>query len=176
MPLRRRTTDGARERHAADQELAARYPDLLTQARTAERELRDSQHEHRPYAEIRRRTAMLATALAEALAAAEAGERAAMGLAGYDDRIAARKALARPDVRLWTEEADRLRTLREAYRLEAMGRTGTLVPSHVQVGTYAVLGPHVSGVDMADAGGRADDATGPPIGVDLGRRVGGETA
>lgn len=95
-----------------------------------------------------------------------------MGPATYDDRIAARKALARADVRVWTDEADRLRTLRETYRLEAMGRAGTLVPSHVEVGTYAVLGPHLPGVDMAHAGREGEELAEPRIGIDLDRQVG----
>lgn len=172
--LRRRVSEQARGRHVADQERAAGYPELLGQARAVERELRQAQYEARRYAEIRQHNQALVAALAEALEAAEAGERAAMGPATYDDHIARRKALARPGVRWWTDEADRLRTLREAYRLEAMGRTGTLVPSHVQVGTYAVLGPHIAGVDMAGARVEGDDPGRPGIGVDLDRRVGEE--
>lgn len=172
MRRRRRVTEQARGRYVADEELAARYPDLLAEAQTAERQLREAQRENRSYAEIRRRSLTLDNALAKALSAAEAAERTAMGAATYDNRIAARKALARTNVRLWTDEADRLRTLREAYRLESMGRAGTLVPAHVQVGTYAVLGPHISGVDMAKAGRDGEELAEPRIGVDLDRRVG----
>lgn len=169
MSLRRRVSPEVGQRWQTDQELAARYPELLSNAGRAERELRRAQQERRPHAEISRANAALRAAVAEALAAAEAGERAATGPAAYDDRIARRKALARAPVRRWTDEADRLRTAREAYRLELTGRIGTHVPSHVQVGTHAVSGPHIPGVDMAEVGSGGEELAQPRIGVDLDR-------
>lgn len=120
----RRVSGQARERYASDQELAARFRGLRADANRAESELRRAQHERRPPEELRERFTVLDRALAAVLSAAEAGERVAMGPRAYDDRIARRKALARDEVRHWTDEVDRLRTARETFRLEAMGTTG----------------------------------------------------
>jgi hypothetical protein len=49
--------------------------------------------------------------------AAYASQRAEIGPRGYDDRIYRRKAKAKPAVHAWTDEAERLLTLRETHRL-----------------------------------------------------------
>ena len=49
--------------------------------------------------------------------AAYAAERAEIGPRGYDDRIVRRKAKATGAVHAWTDEAERLLTLRESHRL-----------------------------------------------------------
>jgi hypothetical protein len=65
-------------------------------------------------------------ALYDAIVAAEAAERVAMGPKTYEHgdaqqrraaQIAARRARAKPSVRPFTEEVDRLRTLREEHKL-----------------------------------------------------------
>lgn len=168
---RNRVPDDVRDRYTDDRQSAERYGEVLDRARAAERRLVTAQNDRRPYAEIRQAMHELQDVLAEALAVAEAGQRAALGPAAYTDRIAARKALAKPAGRWWTDEVDRLRTLRERYRLEAMRRTGTLVPSHVRVGTHAASGPHIAGVDMAEAAEGKPSTGGPRIGVDLRERT-----
>ena len=49
--------------------------------------------------------------------AAYAAQRAETGPRGYEDRIYRRKAMARPAVHAWRDEAERLLTLRETHRL-----------------------------------------------------------
>ena len=48
---------------------------------------------------------------------AAAAQRAEIGPRGYEDRIYARKAKAKPAVRALTAEAERLLTLRENHRM-----------------------------------------------------------
>ena len=115
MPLGRRVSKDVAELYEADRRLAAEYEERLAAAAEAERALREL-------------TVAFDKALTAALAAAEASERVAMGPRTYaTDRqdpktrraaeIARRKAKARPSVRPWTDEVDRLRTAREAHRL-----------------------------------------------------------
>jgi hypothetical protein len=124
--LGRRVNKDVQERYSADQELAGSYGDKLTAATGAEQELRRAQAAGRPAAELRRLSNALDRAFADAVLAAEASERVAMGTKVYasDDpksvrpaEIAQRKAAARWDVRPWTDEVDRLRTAREAHKL-----------------------------------------------------------
>jgi len=52
--------------------------------------------------------------------AAYAAQRAEIGPRGYEDRIYRRKAMAKSAVHAWTDEAERLLTLRETHRLTGM--------------------------------------------------------
>lgn len=176
MKFRRRASQEAVEQCAADRELAAKYAQLRSGAALAERELRQAQAADRPFAEIRKRNEGLDHALGAALRAAVAGERAARGARAYDDRIAARRARVRDEVRRWTSEVSMLRTVREAYRLEAMSRTGTLLPTHVQVGAHAMSSPSVPGAEPGQPDDVAAQLDEPRIGVDLDEAVGGHPA
>jgi hypothetical protein len=124
--LGRRVSKDVQERYSADQELAATYRDKLTAAADAEQALRQAQGEARPDPELRALSLTLDQAFADAIRAAEASERVAMGPKIYasDDpktgrtaAIAQRKAAARWSVKPWTDEVDRLRTAREAHKL-----------------------------------------------------------
>jgi hypothetical protein len=129
MPLGHRVGKDVTERHAADKKLAVTYRDALDAATEAEHALRHAQSEEGPAEDVRGLAVALERALWEAVLIAEAAERAAMGPQTYagegphpkparrDAEIARRKAKARPDVRIWTEEVDRLRTARERHVL-----------------------------------------------------------
>jgi hypothetical protein len=127
MRLRRRVSQDSEERLAADRRLAARYDDLLARVGTVDRALRQAEGEGRPSAGTHALVVALDKALAEALLAAEAAERLAMGPATYPPadgsaaevraaEIARRKARATSAVRPWSDEVDRLRTAREKHR------------------------------------------------------------
>jgi hypothetical protein len=124
--LGRRVNKDVNERYSADQEMAATYRDKLAAATGVERRLRMAQAEGAPAAEVRELSLALDEAFADAILAAQAAERVAMGTKVYpsDDprsarpaEIAQRKAAARWTVRPWTDEVDRLRTAREAHKL-----------------------------------------------------------
>ncbi|MFA1550161.1 plectin [Actinomadura chokoriensis] len=128
MPLGRRVSKDVAEPYEADQRLAAEYEDRLAAAGDAERALRKAQAADVAGPELRALTVAFDRAMTSVLAAAEASERVAMGPKVYSAdaqdakarraaEIAYRKAKARPAVRPWTEEVDRLRTAREAHRL-----------------------------------------------------------
>jgi hypothetical protein len=126
MSLGRKMSPEVAERHAADKELAAGLRDRLADAQEAESRLRSAQAEHRPYEEVRELAIGYDRALLDALTAADAAERVAMGPKSYEHgdaaqrraaQIAARRARAKPSVRPFTDEADRLRSLREAHKL-----------------------------------------------------------
>jgi hypothetical protein len=128
MKLRRRVSQDIEERLAADRRLAARYDDLLAQVGTADRALRQAESAGRASAETQALVVALDKALTEALLAAEAAERLAMGPATYPPadgsaaevraaEIARRKTRATSAVRRWSDELDRLRTAREKHRL-----------------------------------------------------------
>lgn len=131
MPLGRRVSKDVMERYAADQELAATYQESVGKVSEAEGALRDAQMAHRPDDQVRGLSIALDRVLAHAVAVAEAAERVAMGPRTYPPEatgakadqlarkaeIAKRRAKARPAVRPWTDEIDRLRTAREAHRL-----------------------------------------------------------
>lgn len=108
--------------HAADSALAARFDELLAQARSAEQALRDAQAEGAGDMELQRLGQELDAALTAVMRSAYAAQRAQIGPLGYDDRIYRRKARATPAVRMWTMEAERLLTLRESHRLTGMVR------------------------------------------------------
>ncbi|MCP9976784.1 plectin [Actinomadura madurae] len=135
MPLGRRVSKDVAEPYEADQRLAAEYDERLAAAGEAERALRDAQAANAPEPELRELTLAFDKALTAVLAAAEAAERVAAGPRTYvteaqDARarraaeLAYRKAKARPAVRPWTDEVDRLRTAREAHRLAFRTRPG----------------------------------------------------
>lgn len=118
--MARRVSPEARERLAADQELAGQFPDLLDRAAELDRELRDAQAEGKPEDEVRALAVELDGALTDAMRAAYARQRVEIGPRGYDDRIYTRARKAKPNVRRWTAEAERLLTLREENRLNGV--------------------------------------------------------
>ena len=122
IPRRKPASQEAEQKFAADQALAARFDDLLAGARAAEQELRDGEAANVPLAERYRLAKRLDAALTDAMRAAYAAERVAIGPLGYDDRIYRRKAKATDPVRIWSAEAERLLTLRESHRLTGIPR------------------------------------------------------
>ena len=114
---RKRATEKALAQYAADVALAARFDDLLAAARTAEQAFRRAQAASAPLAEQHSLALDLDASLTAAMRAAYAAERAEIGPLGYDDRIIRRKAKATRAVHAWTDEAERLLTLRESHRL-----------------------------------------------------------
>ena len=122
IPRRKPASPEAEQKFAADQALAARFDELLAEARVAEQELRDGEAANAPLIERYRLAKRLDAALTEAMRAAYAAERVAIGPLGYEDRIYRRKAKATPPVRVWSAEAERLLTLRESHRLTGIPR------------------------------------------------------
>ena len=114
---RKPVSPDAAAKHAADAALAERFGELFEQARSAERALRDAQASHASLEELHRAGKLLDGALTDVMRAAFAAQRAEIGPRGYDDRIYRRKAHAKPAVHAWTDEAERLLTLRETHRL-----------------------------------------------------------
>ncbi len=112
----------AQQKYEADTERAATFDELLGQAQIAEQELRAVEAARAPAGDRYRLAKRLDAALTEAMRAAYAAERAAIGPRGYDDWIYRRKAKATPPVRRWTAEAERLLTLRESHRLTGIPR------------------------------------------------------
>lgn len=117
MMRRSQVSAHAEAEYAADVALAGRFDELLAQARAAEQELRTAQAGVTPPGEVYRLAQRLDEALTDAMRAGYAAQRAEIGPRGYDDRIYRRKARARPAVHAWTDEAERLLTLRETHRL-----------------------------------------------------------
>ncbi len=126
MSLGRKVSPEVAERLAAAKELAAGLRDRLAAAQEAEGRLRAGQAEHRVAEELRALSLSYERALFEAIEAADAAEQVAMGPKTVEHgdakqrraaQIAARKARAKPSVRPFTEEADRLRTMRETHKL-----------------------------------------------------------
>jgi hypothetical protein len=115
--LRAHVSAKAESEYTADVALAGQFDHLLDQARAAEQELRAAQARARPAAEVYPLAQRLDEALTNAMQAAYAAQRAEIGPRGYDDRIYRRKARAKPAVHAWTDEAERLLTLRETHRL-----------------------------------------------------------
>jgi hypothetical protein len=107
----------AQARYLADVALAANFDELMSRAREAEREFRQAQATGAPASEQYPLAQELDKALTEVTRAAYAAQRAEIGPHGYDDRIYRRKAMARSAVHAWTDEAERLLTLRETHRL-----------------------------------------------------------
>lgn len=121
MVFGRRVSAEIAEQFAADKKLAAIYPDRLAAVTEAERELRHAQAAGASFDEQTALSKRLESAMAEAIEAAEAAERVAMGPGTYgvsrESEIARRKARAKAAVRPYSEELDRLRTAREAHKL-----------------------------------------------------------
>ncbi len=121
MVFGRRTSPEDAARYAADREAAREYPGRIAAVERAEAALREAQAEHAPGPEVRGLHGALEAALREAIEAAEAAERVAMGQRSYGSTRAAeisrRKARAKAAVRPYSEELDRLRTAREAHKL-----------------------------------------------------------
>jgi hypothetical protein len=115
---RRQQVSGTAEaEYAADVALAAQFDDLLAQARSAEQVFRQAQARAAATAELYPLAIRLDAALTDAMRAAYAARRAEIGPRGYDDWIYRRKAMAKSAVHAWTDEAERLLTLRETHRL-----------------------------------------------------------
>jgi hypothetical protein len=114
---RRQVSANAEAEYAADVAVAAQFDELLGRARAAERELRRAQARTAAGDEVYRLAQRLDEALTSAMHAAYAAQRAEIGPRGYDDRIYRRKAKAKPAVHAWTDEAERLLTLRETHQL-----------------------------------------------------------
>jgi len=121
MVFGRRISPEVAAQLADDQELAANYPDRIAAVERVEGALREAQAERRDASEVRVLHGELEAALREAITAAEAAERVAMGTRAYGSTRAAeifrRKAKAKASVRPYSDELDRLRTAREAHKL-----------------------------------------------------------
>jgi len=116
--MRRNQVSGQAEaEYAADVALAAQFDELLAAARVAEQAFRSAQARAVPVSELHPLAKRLDAALTDAMRAAYAAERAEIGPRGYENRIYRRKAKATSSVRSWTDEAERLLTLRETHRL-----------------------------------------------------------
>ncbi len=103
--------------YLADVALAANFEELLSRARTAEQAFRRAQGTAAPASVQYALASDLDVALTDATRSAYASQRAEIGPQGYEDRIYHRKAKATPAVHAWTDEAERLLTLRETHRL-----------------------------------------------------------
>ncbi len=124
MITRRQQVSGKAEaEYAADVALSGQFDDLLGQARDAEQVFRRAQATAVPADEQYPLARKLDDALTNAMRAAYAAQRAEIGPRGYDDRIFRRKAKATPAVHAWTDEAERLLTLRETHRLTGIPPT-----------------------------------------------------
>lgn len=107
----------------ADTALAERLPELLERAREAEDRLRRADEAaDTDSAELHQLGVAYDAALTDAMRAAYAAERVAIGPRGYDDRIHRRRKLATSQVRQATDLAERLLTLRETHRLHGIAR------------------------------------------------------
>ena len=127
---RKKVSGLADAEYAVDVELGARFDELLADARAAENAFRNAQAAAAPNEELYLLARMLDAALTDVMRTAYAAARAEIGPCGYDDRIYRRKAKAKPAVHGWTDEAERLLTLRETHRL-------TGIPPVPQSGLYA---------------------------------------
>jgi hypothetical protein len=128
--------------YLADVALAANFDQLLGGAQAADQEFRHAQATGAPAAVQYARARDLDKALTEATRAAYAAQRAEIGPAGYADRIYRRKAKATSAVHRWTDEAERLLTLRETHRL-------TGFPARPETGALGLQIAHVPANDHA---------------------------
>ena len=117
MKGRTRISAAAEASYLADVALAATFSQLLAKAQEAEREYRRAQAVAAPVSVQYPLAHSLDAALTDVTRAAYAAQRAEIGPQGYEDRIYFRKAKATPAVHAWTDEAERLLTLRETHRL-----------------------------------------------------------
>ncbi|MDA2808467.1 hypothetical protein [Nocardiopsis suaedae] len=118
----RRGDEDDRRRLSEDREHAARLPELMEAVAGAESALVAAHGRGLGVEELNRLGKALDTALTDAVRAAYAQERVLVGERGYSDRIHRRKRLARPEVRVATERAERLLTAREEHRLQGVER------------------------------------------------------
>ena len=116
-PGRHQVSAAAEASYLADVALASNFDELLRRAEAAEQEFRRAQATAAPASVQYPLASDLDKALTDVTRAAYAAERAEIGSRGYEDRIFRRKAMATPAVHAWTDEADRLLTLRETHRL-----------------------------------------------------------
>jgi len=114
---RTKISAAAEASYLADVALAANFDELLARAQAAEQEFRHAQATRAPASVQYPLARNLDMALTDATRAAYAAQRAEIGPAGYEDRIYRRKAKATSAVHRWTDEAERLLTLRETHRL-----------------------------------------------------------
>ncbi|HSR82881.1 MAG TPA: hypothetical protein VLM11_01730 [Streptosporangiaceae bacterium] len=114
---RTKISAAAEASYLADVALAANFSQLLANAQQAEREFRHAQATAAPVSVQYPLAHSLDVALTDLTRAAYAAQRAEIGPQGYEDRIYFRKAKATPAVHAWTDEAERLLTLRETHRL-----------------------------------------------------------
>jgi len=114
---RTKISAAAEASYLADVALAANFNELLARAQAAEQEFRQAQAIRAPASVQYPLARNLDVALTDATRAAYAAQRAEIGPAGYEDRIYRRKAKATSAVHRWTDEAERLLTLRETHRL-----------------------------------------------------------
>jgi hypothetical protein len=114
---RTKISAAAEASYLADVALAANFSELLARAQQAEREYRHAQATAAPVSVQYPLAHSLDVALTAVTRAAYAAQRAEIGPLGYEDRIYFRKAKATPAVHAWTDEAERLLTLRETHRL-----------------------------------------------------------
>ena len=112
-----RVSEKADADYLADVALAANFDELLAAAEHAERAFRAAQAASAAGGVLYPLARTLDTALTDVMRAAYAAQRAEIGPRGYDDRIYRRKAMARPAVHAWTDEAERLLTMRETHQL-----------------------------------------------------------
>ncbi|MBO0775823.1 MAG: hypothetical protein J2P34_05870 [Actinobacteria bacterium] len=126
MSRRKPVSQQAQAAYETDAALADQFDDLLEKARTAEQALRAAQARRAGLAELRDLAKQFDAALTAAMRAAYAAQRATIGPRGYDDRIYRRKAMATSAVKAWTQEAERLLTLRESHRLTGLVRLPTV--------------------------------------------------
>ena len=136
---RNKVSGAAEAAYLADVALADNFDRLLADAVEAERAYRQAQSAAAPSAVQYPLAHRLDAALTAAMRSAYAAQRAEIGPRGYDDRIFRRKAHAKQAVHAWTDEAERLLTLRETYQLTgfparpeatALGIQVARVPSH----------------------------------------------
>jgi hypothetical protein len=112
-----KVSGAAESAYLADVALAGNFDSLLAAAREAEQEYRHAQAVGAPIEKQYPLAQKVNATLTDAMRAAFAAQRAEIGPRGYEDRIFRRKAKARPAVHAWTDEAERLLTLRETYQL-----------------------------------------------------------
>ena len=137
MIARRNQVSGQSEaEYAADVALAAQFDELLARAREAEQAFRSAQARGVPADEVYPLARTLDTALTDVMRAAYAGQRVEIGPRGYEDWIFRRKARAKSAVHAWTNEAERLLTLRETHRL-------TGIPPAPETGLPGGISTHV---------------------------------
>jgi hypothetical protein len=114
---RTKISAAAEASYLADVALAANFDQLLAAAQQAERQFRHAQATGAPVSVQYPLAHDLDVALTDVTRAAYAAQRAEIGPRGYEDRIYFRKAKATAPVHAWTDEAERLLTLRETHRL-----------------------------------------------------------